>query len=608
MSYEHLSLKGFIDEMKETTYSRQPRRFCFVLGSGASFTSGIPTGRNLVDLWSKVMEERNPDGYNAFVVKNGITDGNKYQHYSQFYEERYRHHPIDGYNYLEKIMDSAKPSIGYIILAHILCHTIHNLVITTNFDHLTENAIHDYYHEMPKVAGHESLAKYISPDNGRATVVKIHRDLLFDPHNTSDAVDQLHKNWEKLLDKLFCYYHPVFIGYAGNDNSLMNYLNKSAASFQSHEFCTPYWLLFKSDPLEDRVRHFLDNASGYCIPHDGFDEVFVRLATVFNIDLPQKDAFITEAMSRYNDMTDSFDKLSEKIYSKPQDVADTLVQSSAVPVQPQDSDLDFAIKRLSNQSEPAGLFIQAMMLDMEHQFEEATRLKRQLIELEPANARYHDSLGTTLHKMKRYEEALAEKRKAIELEPDNARYHDSLSLTLHKMARYDEALAEKRTVVELEPTNAWYRDSLSTTLHEIGRYEEALAEDRKTVELEPDNALYHNSLGVTLHKMKHHEEALAEKRKAVELEPDNARYYDSLGITLQEMARYDEALAQAQKAIELDPSYARAYRTLAVALHSTGHQSEALAAIHKALSFDNSDSMLLELLEKIQNSNVTFNA
>ena len=40
-----------------------------------------------------------------------------------------------------------------------------------------------------------------------------------------------------------------------------------------------------------------------------------------------------------------------------------------------------------------------------------------------------------LHKnpllLQRYEEALAETKRAVELEPENARYHDSLGVTLH---------------------------------------------------------------------------------------------------------------------------------------------------------------------------------
>ena len=74
------------------------------------------------------------------------------------------------------------------------------------------------------IIGHETLAHYISRQINRPTIIKIHRDLLFDPKNTVEEVEVLHDNWKKALDNVFSDYHPIFIGYAGNDNSLMDFL------------------------------------------------------------------------------------------------------------------------------------------------------------------------------------------------------------------------------------------------------------------------------------------------------------------------------------------------------------------------------------------------
>ena len=109
---------------------------------------------------------------------------------------------------------------------------------------------------------------------------------------------------------------------------------------------------------------------------------------------------------------------------------------------------------------------------------EAETILRALCADFPENARYHNSLGVTLHKMQRYDEALAEKRRAVELEPENARYHNSLSTTLHEMQRYEDALAESRRAVELEPENAEWRDSLAVTLDALGQ-KKAAEKERK---------------------------------------------------------------------------------------------------------------------------------
>ena len=132
-----------------------------MLEAGASKSSGIKSGQELVNIWEKDLIERNREMYLKWKAELGINDDNKYEFYSQYYEKRFKK-AVDGYNYLEKLMESAKPSIGYVMLSYILTHTKHNVVITTNFDHLIEDAVNYYEDTIPLVIGHESLAHYIT--------------------------------------------------------------------------------------------------------------------------------------------------------------------------------------------------------------------------------------------------------------------------------------------------------------------------------------------------------------------------------------------------------------------------------------------------------------
>lgn len=177
MNCEELSLSGFVKEMQEVSNGPHPRRFCFVLGAGASKSSGIQSGQELVNIWENDLLERNKEAHLAWKERLKINDKNKYEFYSQYYERRFKS-AVDGYNYLEKLMESAKPSIGYVMLSYLLTHTKHNIVITTNFDHLIEDAINYYENTIPLVIGHESLSHYITKQINRPTIVKIHRDLL----------------------------------------------------------------------------------------------------------------------------------------------------------------------------------------------------------------------------------------------------------------------------------------------------------------------------------------------------------------------------------------------------------------------------------------------
>ncbi len=550
MSYEELSLSGFIKEVKDVSNGPHARKFCFILGAGASKTSGILSGQELVNIWEKELLERNKEEHLKWKEERDINDTNKDSFYSQYYERRFRRQPVDGYNYLEKIMEHAEPSIGYVMLAYILSTTSHNVVITTNFDHLTEDAVNYYAQTIPLIIGHESLAHYVSKQINRPTVIKIHRDLLFDPKNRTDELETLHDNWKKALGIILSEYHPIFIGYAGNDNSLMNFLLENCDKFLSEEWAFPYWMIYKTDEVGGKVLEFLEKSEGYLIKHNGFDEVLYLLGAAFNYKLPAKGEFLKDAEKRFQKLSDYIDDFTEKTAKK----AEAEEKGRNKGGEDKTSEIDLAIQRITNQTELQRMYRKSVILHNAGKYEEALKIKRELVASEPENARYHDSLGVTLHEMKRYKEALEETKKAIELEPNNARYHDSLGVTLHEMERYEEAIEETKKAIELEPNNASYHDSLGATLHEMERYEEALEESRKAIELDPDEASYHDGLGVTLHEMDKYEEALEEKQMAIELEPNNAKYYDSLSVTLYKMGRKEEALEAIKKAIELDPN------------------------------------------------------
>ncbi|MEI2987764.1 MAG: tetratricopeptide repeat protein [Oscillospiraceae bacterium] len=581
MSYEELSINGFIQEIKDVSDGHHPRKFCFVLGAGASISSGIKSGQELVDIWDDKLRIRNKSSYLKWRSEYGITDENKYSFYSQYYEHYYKRHPNDGYNFLEKLMENAIPSAGYVILSYLLSQTKNNVVITTNFDHLTEDAINYYTQTMPMVIGHESLSHYISKPINRPTVIKIHRDLLFDPANTVNEVDKLHDNWKKALDTILSEYHPIFIGYAGNDNSLMNYLIEQGEKFADDRLCCPYWMLYGNEKPVGKVHDFLEKSNGYFIHHNGFDEVMFLIGHVLEIKMQSKEDFLKKAENRFKILSDSIDNFTNKLMK---DDSSSAADNSTVS-----EEIKEAVQYVTSQTDLQNMYKEVVLSYLKGNYEDAVSICKNLINLAPDNALYHNTFGIILHKMKRYDEALIEKQKAVELESDSAEYRNSLGITLHEMKRYYEALTETQKAVELEPNNAEYRNSLGITLHEMKRYDEALTETQKAVELEPNNAEYRNSLGITLHEMKRYDEALIEKQKAIELDPNDAFYHNNLGITLDYIERYDEAFIEKQKAVELEPDNAEYRNSLGITLHKMKRYDEALIEKQKAVELE-SDS------------------
>lgn len=526
MGYDELSLNGFIKEVKEVSTGPHPRSFCFVLGAGASKSSGIKSGQDLVDIWEKELTERNAEEHDKWKQRLGITEENKYSFYSKYYERRFGKQPSDGYNYLEKQMEHVNPSIGYVMLSFLLTQKEykHNVVITTNFDHLTEDAVNYYAQMLPLVIGHESLAHYISHQLTRPTIIKIHRDLLFDPKNRTDEVEVLHKNWEDALSIIFSQYNPIFIGYAGNDNSLMNFLNKNAEKFASKEWKLPYWILYKDEKPSEQVVTFLNNADGYLIRGQGFDNVMCQLAAEFSYVFPTKDDFLSDAGKRYDKLSGAMDQFTEESRKEKQgEDAETVTDNNEKAL-----DMDQAMQQILSKADLQRMYRESVQLYNAEKYEEAVKILKELIKQEPDNARYHDNLSNSLHMMKDYEAALEEAQIAVRMEPENARYLNGLGVTLHELERYEDAVEFFKKAIEFDPENAGYHDGLSTALHAMKQYEEALSEVEIAVGLEPDEESFHYSLALTLKAMKRYEEAAAAVNEALKLDPDNAEYKETL--------------------------------------------------------------------------------
>lgn len=553
-----------------------------MLGAGASRTSGIKSGQELVRIWDKELSERNQEEHRKWKEKLGINEKNQDSFYSQYYERRFWRRPADGYNYLEKLMEHAKPSVGYVMLSYLLTNTDHNVVITTNFDHLTEDAVNYYVQEIPLIIGHESLAHYVSKQLKRPTIIKIHRDLLFDPKNRTEELELLHENWKKALGIIFSEYHPIFIGYAGNDNSLMDFLLENSGRFESGEWFFPYWMIYKTETVQGKVLEFLEQSQGYLIRHGGFDEVLYRLGAAFDYRLLGEEEFLKDAKKRYENLSNAIDGFTEKAALGEEPGHREEMEKQPENTAEDTAELEKAVQQITDQAEQQRLFREATELYRANKYEEALEKGQKLIEMAPRNARYHNLIGLVWLGMKDYEKALEKFQEAVKLKPNTAIFYSNLGDALDYMGRYEEALGEKKKAVELEPEDAFYHSRFGDIFDRMERYEEALEEKKKAVELEVEDAYYHNSFADTLEYMGKYGEAVRERKKAVELEPEDAYYHYSLGYTLENVERYEEAENAYRTAIELDPEDADYHNALADVLEELGRHQEAEEEYQKA--------------------------
>jgi len=269
MTAKKITIDGFLDEFKWRHEQMTDRPFCWVLGSGASIQSGIPTGRVLANQWLRELHKM--EDFDTLPLEEwasaeslnipGFELSRAANFYPWIYQRRFRDYKEQGYAFLEKVMDHAEPSFGYSVLAQIMATTAHKVAVTTNFDNLVADALSIYTRTFPLVCGHESLTGYIRANLRRPLVAKIHRDLLLAPLSNPDEISKLPGEWAEALKKIFSRFTPIVIGYGGNDGSLMGFL-KTLPEIEGGIF----WCYRECSNLDAKIGEVIEHHRGRLVP------------------------------------------------------------------------------------------------------------------------------------------------------------------------------------------------------------------------------------------------------------------------------------------------------------------------------------------------------
>ena len=546
-----LSEKHFVSRMYEEYQSDV--RFCFILGAGASVSSGIPTGLQMMRGWrdyllreskhiQHLVEERAenlgiPEEEYAHIFKPEYEL--KSEDYFTLYDLRFEGASSSASTFLEEHMTGKSPSCGYYYLADLLCNTENRLVITTNFDSLMEDALFISQSTHPLVAGHESLAPLIGNDRRRPVIAKIHRDLLYKPMNRREETQALEKGWIQPLSKALSKYVPIVIGYGGGDQSLMSLLQE--LQLNGIFWCTRGEL----EKPSEKIQGIIEQHNGYWVPILGFDELLLQIYEEFNQEHMEYEDICQKIRLMSEKNCDAFQKSMDKI-KQDYDVSRKQMSSAA-----QSGDISgivtaiaYAEKSKSAEGTDADLENQLLAIRIAlgaSQNQKAVALCTDALKRYPNESRIYNLRSTARHSQKDYQAALEDANVAIQLNGNNAQYYNSRGVTLHEMGWLEEALKDKNNAVQLEPDNARYYNSRGMTLHEIGRFKRAMEDKNRAVQLDPNNAQYHDSRSTTLCELKRFEEALEDETTAIQLEPQNALFYHRRAVILHTLDRDEEA-------------------------------------------------------------------
>lgn len=558
-----ISAKRLSQMMKEASENRE--RFCFILGSGASVESGIPSGSSLEMQWMDCLmgklEDRGMPAMNADETREiaaALRDENAIEHdfqeieeawlqakkesrsipskyYFDIYKLRFHANPHQGYSYLERIMERCDPSLGYHTLAKLLTeNNLHNLVITTNFDSLVEDALFLYTNKKPLVVSHESLADYIEANIQRPIVAKVHRGLMYAPFNSPETTQELKPEWENALSRAFNIYTPIVIGYAGGDHSLMSFLKKDDTIMRNGVYWCYRGKCDPSDLPEASIQEFVEKRSGYFVAIDGFDALMVEIGKTMYGDAIRPGLTAEKLKKAHDDRVrkynEQWDALNEKL----------------------------------------GTTLHEM--NVTEQQEEEQREKA-----ESLTARDHFRRGYRAAEEGRKQDAIEEYTEAIKMDPDYAAAYNNRGNLYRNLKEHGKAFEDYSKAIELDPNYAIVYNNLGILYKDLGDRENALENYNKAIELNPSYASAYYNRGILYKNLEEPDKAMEDYCKAIELTPNAAGFYKSRGELYADLGDLEKVIEDYTKAIQLDPKYKKAYQKRAEAYDALGQEELAKA-------------------------------
>jgi len=412
--------------------SNNTPNFALFIGAGASASSGIKTASQMINEWRRQLYEQSKSGetFEKWLKKQDWYEDE--EEYSILFEKSYDQRSQRRV-YIEECVKDAKPSWGYIYLANIIAHNYFNVIFTTNFDDLLNEACFLYADLRPIVCAHDSAVADIRVTSARPKIIKLHGDFLYDSiKNTVRETENLEKNMRDKFMQFAREYGLVVTGYGGNDRSIMDILDtilKSDGYFPNGL----YWCKRKGDKASKKLERLMRRDNAYWVGIDGFDEFTAELHDKLGIRLPDT-------------VSDPFKATTERLnrFISPKEEIKTPIIKKDI------KELEEQVKKFESKEDFDRFVPYAMLGAMqfsEHNYEDALTLFKKALIQKPSDFDTMKRIVWSYQCTERFEEALKMSEQMIRAAPTDYRgYHergeslDYLGKLKDAIASYNEAL------------------------------------------------------------------------------------------------------------------------------------------------------------------------
>lgn len=518
-NYRLISVNQLVGAIQEG--QKNSERFCFIIGAGASVSSGIPAGITLQAEWMKQLEE-NHGKEEIRETANNLKQDHILEHdfeeiekaweetkksgtplpsefYFDIYKLRFFPNHRNGYHYLEKIMANKNPGFGYHPLALMLADgTGNNLVITTNFDSLIEDALFLYTDSKPLVINHELLADYAGDSNiKRPIIAKIHRGIFFDPLNQPEETKELKGKWHDVLVSIFQNYTPIVIGYGGGDNSLMNLLEEDNVRMKNGM----YWCYVeKYGQPSEKIQKLVQKKKGYLVRTAGFDATMLAIGNALfpdKIGVHETEEYLNNRTSK---QIENYEKEYKRLTENEKECEDGKEDSQS------ENEFKEEIEKITKR-----------------ETDSVSKREKQ----DQLTAWDYNRQGYRCYIAKQYEEAIDNYTKAIKKQGNVAPFYLNRGVVFHELGDYKKTLSDYNKALELNPEHAVAFNNRGNIYDDLGEKEQALSDYNRALELNPEYAFAYNNRGNIYYGMGEKEQALSNYNRAIELNPEYKLAYQN---------------------------------------------------------------------------------
>ena len=278
----------------------------FLLGAGASVSSNIPSGGQMVwdfkrtlyctdnnirtSLYGDLSKENvQKEIQSYFDGRGGYPELWSPEEYSFYFEKCYPSRSDREYYIRNKVRD-IKPSLGYLCMGELIVNGKIDLVSTTNFDDLVQAGVHSINpgFSIKTISSAVSNSVGFALNEGFPNIIKLHGDYLFDKlKNTESELQKLEDKIADIWKTSIKQNGLIVIGYAGNDNSVMSVLEGLINEGGIKKGV--YWCKTRGSNLSIRACKFMENACNVneqsaVVEIDGFDDLMYSLYLAMNLE------------------------------------------------------------------------------------------------------------------------------------------------------------------------------------------------------------------------------------------------------------------------------------------------------------------------------------